>query len=284
MKKVIDFLKAQPLVTTIIAVSFIAVSVRFLGAKMDNNLDGALLRIGLAFAAMAFLYLISGSRTFDKCCGTTGYAFRILLPTLIFPLLGLIMGVIGCIQDKNPLRSDWPLQLLILAFYSLSIGLLEEVTARGILNDGPLYQFRSNKKIFVIIAVVNVIVFGGIHLLGSSITSPMELGLAVLKVLSSGIGGLCYLFIYWKTRNIWAVALSHGLYDFLLSVQEAFFDKSEAVKASTNYVSLDGQEAGLGVAVLVLYAVDVIISLIIAIWIWKKFMKDVDFDELRETW
>ena len=56
------------------------------------------------------------------------------------------------------------------------------------------------------------------------------------------------------------------------------------MKASTNYVSLDGQEAGLGVAVLVLYAVDVIISLIIAIWIWKKFMKDVDFDELRETW
>lgn len=62
------------------------------------------------------------------------------------PLLGLVMGVIGCIQDKNPLRSDWPLQLLILAFYSLSIGLLEEVTARGILNDGPLYQFRSNKR------------------------------------------------------------------------------------------------------------------------------------------
>ena len=58
MKKAIDFLKAQPLVTTIIAVSFIAVSVRFLGAKMDNNLDGALLRMGLAFAAMAFLYLI----------------------------------------------------------------------------------------------------------------------------------------------------------------------------------------------------------------------------------
>jgi membrane protease YdiL (CAAX protease family) len=103
---------------------------------------------------------------------------------------------------------------------------------------------------------------------------------ALLKTLSAGVGALAYLFMYWKTRNLWGIAIMHGALDFIASIPEALF-RQEAKDTTASYVSADAQIAMAGMIVL---GVDLLINIIIVVWIWKKHMKDVDFEEIRRTW
>ena len=281
MKKTIDFLKKHPLVAGVIGVAFIALPVRFMGPRMNGNLEGAVFRFAFALSGMFFLYLISAEKTFDKCEKTTGYVCKVLLPTLIFPLLGFIPTLITKFKDGVPLRSDWLLQILFVALLCLSVGLMEEVMARGLVNDSLVYQFRDTKKIFLIVAIVDILVFGVIHLIGSSINTPTALIMAILKALSSGAAGICYLFLYWRTRNLWGVAIMHGLYDFIATSPRVMFQTAENTTITADYVNMDTDVAVASAGVL---AVELVIDIIIAVWIWKKHMKDVDFEEMRKSW
>ena len=278
MKKMIEFLKKQPLLTGIIGVAFVALSIRFLGPRMVGDLEGGVFRLAFAMAAAVFLYLISGEKTFEKCGETTGYVLITLLPLMIYPIIGGVLGIISCIREGTPVATNWPVKLVIIAFSNLAVGLVEEFTARGLINDSLLYQFRKVKHIFLIIAITDIVVFGAIHLIGTDISDPMGVLQAILKTLSSGIGGLCWLFMYWKTRNLWALAISHGLFDFVTSLPEIFF---KIEKSSENtYV----QQGTMGLALMAVLGIDLVINLVVAIWLWKKHMKDVDFEEIRRTW
>ena len=280
MNKIIAFLKKQPLLTAALGVAFVILSIRFLGPRMTSDLEAGVFRLAFAFSAMGFLFLISGSKAFDRSGGTTGYVCRVLWPTLILSVLGLIGGIVGEIKEGTPLRSDCVPGILIIAFEYLVVGLVEEVTARGLINDGLLYRFRDRKNIFLIIAVVDVVVFGAAHIIGSKIDTPMAFVQALLKTLSAGVGALAYLFMYWKTRNLWGIAIMHGALDFIASIPEALF-RQEAKDTTASYVSADAQIAMAGMIVL---GVDLLINIIIVVWIWKKHMKDVDFEEIRRTW
>ena len=278
MKTMIDFLKKQPLLTGAIGVAFVALSIRFLGPRMVGDFEGGVFRLAFAMAAAVFLYLISGEKTFEKCGGTTGYVLITLLPLMIYPIIGGVLGIISNIQEGVPTAADWPVRILILAFSYLAVGLVEEFTARGLINDSLLYQFRNVKHIFLIIAIADIVVFGAIHLIGTDISDPMGVAQAILKTLSSGLGGLCWLFMYWKTRNLWAVAISHGLFDFVTSLPEIFF---KVEKSSENtYV----QQGTMGFALMAVLGIDLVLNLVVAIWLWKRHMKDVDFEEIRKTW
>ncbi len=278
MKKMIEFLKKQPLLTGIIGVAFVALSIRFLGPRMVGDLEGGAFRLAFAMAAAVFLYLISGEKTFEKCGETTGYVLITLLPLMIYPIIGGVLGIISSVREGTPVATNWPVKLVIIAFSNLAVGLVEEFTARGLINDSLLYQFRKVKHIFLIIAITDIVVFGAIHLIGTDISDPMGVLQAILKTLSSGIGGLCWLFMYWKTRNLWALAISHGLFDFVTSLPEIFF---KIEKSSENtYV----QQGTMGLALMAVLGIDLVINLVVAIWLWKKHMKDVDFEEIRRTW
>jgi membrane protease YdiL (CAAX protease family) len=281
MKKIIDFLKTHPLVSGVIGVAFITLSVRFMGPRMNGNLEGGVFRLAFALSGMVFLYLISGEKTFEKCERTTGYVCKVLLPTLLFPLFTFFPSILTNVQGGVPLRSDWLLQLLFVAFLCLCVGLMEEVMARGLINDSLVYQFRNTKKIFLIVAVVDIVVFGVIHMIGSKIDTPAAFIMAVMKALSSGAGGLCYLFLYWKTRNLWGVAIMHGVYDFIATSPQVLFQTAETTTITANYVSSDAETASIRIIGL---GVDLLINAAIALWIWKKHMKDVDFETMRETW
>ena len=280
MNKIIAFLKKQPLLTAALGVAFVILSIRFLGPRMTSDLEAGVFRLAFAFSAMGFLFLISGSKAFDRSGGTTGYVCRVLWPTLIISVIGFIGATIGEIKEGAPLRSDCVLGILSIAFEYLAVGLVEEVTARGLINDGLLYRFRDRKNIFLIIAVVDVVVFGAAHIIGSKIDTPMAFVQALLKTLSAGVGALAYLFMYWKTRNLWGIAIMHGALDFITSIPEALF-RQEAKDTTASYVSADAKIAMAGMIVL---GIDLLINIIIVVWIWKKHMKDVDFEEIRRTW
>ena len=286
MKTTIEFLKKQPLITGLIGMLFVGLSVRYLGPRMIGNLEAGALRLALALSAAVFLYLISREKAFEKCNNRTGYVLFVLLPTLLFPIIGFVAKFIGNIKDAVPLADGWLSAILTITFYDLCVGLLEEISARGLINDAMLYQFRdskmSTKKLFITIAIADVLIFGAIHLIGSDFSTMSAVGFGILKTFSSGISGLAYLFLYWKTRNLWAVALAHGLFDYLIEFPSVLFKEAGAVASTTqDYVSMTGDlaMANLGTQ-LILIAFDIAIL----IWIWKFHMKDVDFEEIRRTW
>ena len=286
MKKTLEFLKKQPLITGLIGVFFVGLCVRYLGPRMVGHLEAGAIRLALALTGAVFLYLISREKAFENCDNRTGYVLLALLPTLIFSIIGFISGFVVGIRDGLPIAKGWLPGILIITFEYICVGLLEEITARGLINDAVLYQFRdskmSTKNLFIMIAVVDVIVFGAVHLIGSDFSTMSAVGFGVLKTFSSGIGGIAYLFMYWKTRNLWAVAIAHGLYDYLIEFSNVIFVKAGEVASNTqDYVSMTGQLAAANLVMqLILMAVDIAIC----IWIWKWHMKDVDFEEIRKTW
>ncbi len=265
---------------------FVSLSVRYLGPRMVGNLEGGALRLAIALSAAVFLYLISGERAFEKCNNRTGYVILVLLPTLYMSIIGFVAKMAESIMGGVPLARDWLPGLLILTFHYVCVGLLEEISARGLINDAMLYQLRdsrmSTRSLFVTIAVADVIIFGAIHLIGSDFSTLSAVGFGLLKTFSSGIGSLAYLLMYWKTRNLWAVAIAHGLFDYLIEFPSVLFQEAGAAASSTqDYVSMTGN---LAMANLGMQLVLTLIDIVIIIYIWKWHMKDVDFEEIRKTW
>ena len=162
---------------------------------------------------------------------------------------------------------------------------MEEISARGLINDALLYQFRdskmSTKSLFVTIALVDTIVFGAVHVIGSDFSTMSAVGFGLLKIVSSGIGSLAYLLMYWKTRNLWAIAIAHGLLDYLIDFPSTLLQEVGNTASNTqDYVSMTGN---LAVANLGMQLIVIVIDAVVCTWIWKKHMKDVDFEEIRRT-
>ena len=114
----------------------------------------------------------------------------------------------------------------------ISVGLFEELAFRAVINDAIIYKFREKKYVFVLSAVVSSLVFGAAHIVGEfDATSAIAWGQAVAKTLESGVFGLALLILYWKTRNIWACGVAHGLFDFFAgyTVRQFRFVKTKGI-------------------------------------------------------
>lgn len=275
MKRFINFLKKQPFLCAVLAVILAMAGIKLLDG---TGLFGeAVLRIILAMAMGFFLYLISGEKTLDCCGDSTGYAIKVLAPCLILPAVIGLTGFLGFFTD-TPIRSNWPIQLLAGALEMLSVGLFEEVLFRAVINDGIMYQFRNFKGVWILCALVSSLVFGWVHVISADVSQPLLMAQALLKIITCAQFGLCMLFLYWKTRNIWACALVHALFDFMPGWAEYILD----VQRETNNTYVAAGESG--VFVMVFYLIEAAVLLIAMIQIYRKVVKNIDFEELRKTW
>ena len=280
MKRTIDFLKRFPIITAIIAIVVGYFGTKLLAPSDGSTLKVMMVRVVLALAACFFLYLVSGEKTFDCCQKTTGYVLLYILPLFAIPLLTLVMGLFGSIYSGAALRSDWLTELIVSIVLYLFVGIFEEVTFRVVINDAMLSSFRNVKGIFVIIAVVSSLVFGAVHVIDADFSDPAVILPVVLKTVSAGLGGLCYLFLYWKTRNLWGIAIAHGLYDFLSSFSSILFvSDTDFTSGAARYASA----ANSGTSTIV-YLVQIVFTLAVVIFLWFKVVRKIDFKELRETW
>lgn len=158
------------------------------------------------------------------------------------------------------------------------VGLFEELTFRVMINDALLYSFRNNRHIFIWIAIISGLIFGTVHVISGSIfTNSEALISAILKTLAAGLGGLCWLILYWKTRNIWGIALVHALCDFGTFLSSALIENKADLGGAENYT-------GIGAAGNGLYLFQIVCCLIAVIILWKKVGKTIDFEEIRRSW
>ena len=276
MRKAIDFLKKHPVITGIIGVTIgVAATKVFVQSTIDRI---ALLRIILTMAMAMFVYLISGERSFENCHTTTGYVIKWGILTVIPELLLLAAFALTFVSGEGTLAPGWPTRVLFAVCACLFVGLFEELTFRVMINDAIVYRFRDHKHVFLWIAIISSLVFGAVHVItGSIFTSPMAFGLAVLKTLSAGFSGMCWLLLYWKTRNIWGIALLHALCDFPSFLQSALTEVNVSLGGAGHYTGAG--KAGLGV-----YLIQIACSVIAWIILWRKVGKTIDFEEIRKTW
>lgn len=275
MRKAIDFLKNHPVITGTIGVATAVAAIKALA--QDSIGVMALIRIVLTMAMSMFVYLISGEKSFDNCHTTTGYVVKWGILTLI-PEFLLLFGVIYMlIVGDLPIVAGWPPRVLLAVIAVIFVGLFEELTFRVTIGDALLYGFRNNKHIFIWIAVISSFVFGVVHVIGPNMFAPEAIAGTILKTMSVGLGGLCWLILYWKTRNLWGIALIHALCDFGTFFQSAMCEGVANLGGAENY-------AGAGAAGNGLYIFQIVCSLVAVIILWKKVGKTIDFEEIRREW
>lgn len=242
-----------------------------------TNFQNFIVRTMLCGAVCFFLYQISGDKTLVASYNSTGFVIKYSLGFLILSSCFGILGFIGEIMKKAPLSRNPVKDLVVLFLMFIAVGLFEELAFRAVINDAIVYKFRNWRYVFVLSAVVSSLSFGAAHIIGFDTSSPLAWGQAIGKTLSAGVFGLALLILYWKTRNIWACGIAHGLYDFFASFSMGIFN-SGAIKGT--YVLSDDR----AVPALIAYGVITLICAFITLFVWKKVGRQIDFDEIRRSW
>ena len=277
LKKYIEFMKRSPLITAALCIIYVVVCFRSVPTETDFQFF--LVRTMLCGAVCFFLYQISGDKTRASCYISTGYVIK---NSIGFLVMSLIMGsvlLLSNINDKVPLKDNPVLGFIIIFLMFISVGLFEELAFRAVINDAIIYKFREKKYVFVLSAVVSSVVFGAAHIVGEfDATSAVAWGQAVAKTLESGVFGLALLILYWKTRNIWACGVTHGLFDFFAGFTEGLF---VPVKTSGSSYINTGED---GVRILITYFAIAAINAVLTFLVWKKVGKTIDFEKIRRDW
>ena len=277
LKKYIEFMKRSPLITAVLCIVYVVVCFRTI--PTETNFQFFIVRTMLCGAVCFFLYQISGDKTLTSCYVSTGYVIK---NSIGFLLMSLIMGsllLISNIEDQIPMQDNPVLEFIIVFLMFIFVGLFEELAFRAVINDAIIYKFRDKKYVFVLSAVVSSLVFGAAHIIGEfDATSAIAWGQAIAKTLESGVFGLALLILYWKTRNIWACGVAHGLFDFFAGYTEGLF--VQAKNSGSSYINT-GED---GVQILITYFAIAAINVVLTFIVWKKVGKTIDFEKIRREW
>ena len=199
MRETIDFMKKHPVITGIIGVVIGTVTIK--AFPQDSISKIALLRIVLTMAMSMFVYLISGERSFMNCHTNTGYVLKWGVLTIILELLLFLSVIYLFVSGVKAVVPGWPLRLLFAVIACIFVGLYEELIFRVIINDAILYGFRNNKHVFIWIAVISSFVFGVVHVMGPNMFAPQAITGTILKTVSTGLGGFCWLILYFLYKK-----------------------------------------------------------------------------------
>ena len=274
LKKTVEYLKKHPIIAAALTVIFGTVCVYTI--PVENNFHRFLVRTALCGFVSFVLYQISGEKTFESSYKNTGYVLKYFSAFLIISLIQGVLLLLGNIQSSTMV--DNPVTGLLNTFlFFISVGLFEELLFRAVINDAILYELRDKKNVFIIIALVSSLVFGAIHTVDVDVTSLTAWALAIGKTLETAVFGFASLILYWKTRNVWACGIAHGLYDFLTAFSTGIF---KSAQETSSYVAVNDNSSYS----LIMYGVRTVIALIITFIIWKKVSKTIDFEKIRREW
>ncbi|MBR3250168.1 MAG: CPBP family intramembrane metalloprotease [Erysipelotrichaceae bacterium] len=274
LKKIVGYLKKHPIAAAALTVIFGTVCVYTV--PVENNFHRFLVRAMLCGFVSFVLYQISGEKTFESSYKNTGYVIKCFSALLIISLIQGVLLLLGNIQSNTMV--DNPIIGLVNTFiFYISVGLFEELLFRAVINDAILYELRDKKNVFIIIALVSSVAFGAIHTIDVDVTSITAWALAIGKTSETAVFGFALLILYWKTRNVWACGIVHGLYDFLTAFSTGIFQSAEEI---TSYVAVSDNSSYS----LIMYGIRTVIGLIIVFIIWKKIGKKIDFEKMRKEW
>lgn len=155
-----------------------------------------------------------------------------MLSILIF--VGLFYSGIIYISYKGTLVTFQGIGMLFsLFFMMLTVGVMEEFGVRGILLQIYIQKWGKNKKGVVWAAFLSSFVFGFQHVFSTVIqiwyTSDISheiIWQTIFHVFITTTIGFLFAIVLTYKKNIWIIAIVHGVYDFLLSLQYVYLPPS----------------------------------------------------------
>lgn len=280
MKKIRDFFKRYPILYALMGLIAVVIVIYILPIYVLSNFDFGYFKFGVreAIAGLFVLlvyWIIAGSRDFKITFTGFGYGFRLMRYLFILYGIVVVIGVIMMIKSfANPeTASETLFSLLNVLLIALFVGIVEEFTFRAMLFGGLARVFGNTKKAVMIAAVISSFAFGFIHVaydvFMGEVTDFFGTAMAVGKTVQAGLVGFVLAIIYYKTRNIWAVAALHSLNDLALFLLEV-----NGKSPSTDYVISSATENYnlIGIIMVVMYAVFALLTLpmiIRAVRAWK---------------
>lgn len=230
MTKIREFFKKYPILFAVLGLVTIVTAVTFVPRLIVPYIPGALelgIRETVAAVIVLLVYFIAaGKRDFKVSFKGLGYGFRITLYLFIIYGVFVVGGIIKLVFDLKSASnvSDVMLSLLNILLTCFFVGIVEEFSFRAMVFGGLASAFGRTKKGVLWAAIVSGFLFGFIHVstqvFTGQISSATEVMQVIGKTLQAGVFGFAIALIYFRTRNIWVVAVLHSLNDFVLFISD----------------------------------------------------------------
>ena len=149
-------------------------------------------------------------------------------------LLGLsCLGLMGALSlwQREPMSN---LEAVRFVLYMFAIGLAEELTFRGLIQNVLADAFgRDSRRGVWSTVIVSGLVFGLVHL--SNILSGVSVPGAVMQALSAASVGVYLGAVYARCGTIWPLVALHGINDLVGMMAAGGNEMSDAVEAVSGY-------------------------------------------------
>lgn len=137
-------------------------------------------------------------------------------PLILAVLMGALM-VAAAISGNSMNTEGLAVKEIEFLILCASIGLFEESLFRGVLFSGLLRKMGGTRKGILWAVLLSSLIFGFVHVEDYIFGGSYDLigcVQSLLKILQSGALGFLLAALYMKNKNMWMIALVHGINDF----------------------------------------------------------------------
>lgn len=259
-----NFSKNYPGLLAVLTFFFLWGLLKLMNFMPEGPLSFGINECVMAVVVFAVTFLFMGKEKVRFSTKGFGYAFSLLRGYYIFIAIILVLGIVNMILATVVLKTDSSYQLIPfinVTITALFVGIVEELTFRGLMFGGLLQKFGNAKNSIIIAAFISGLSFGALHVigyvLGGEVTSIGAAATAIFKILQCAIFGIILCFVYYKTRNLFVVAVLHSLDDYLLFVATG----AGSTKAA-DYVMTDSSKVRMAVGAYVVFTLVLVPSLV----------------------
>lgn len=190
-------------------------------------LDETLFRLLAAGAVVWFVRRYLPGFHFGLSTKGMGRGFSLLAVLYVMMLLGGQGRLLLADYSAFSVPSVW--QVLLLPFFMLSVGLMEEFVFRGLIL-GLLYEkWGATRRGIAKAALASGLLFGVEHLL-NLFAAPQMRVYTLVQAVGAGMIGVYFASVYLRCGSLWPLVAAHAMYDLMLLAPTMFFPNlAEAV-------------------------------------------------------
>ena len=275
MKPLIQFTKKFPILIVILTFGFIFCLLWFVNVCPESPVSFGLNELIMAVCVFVWTFLFMGKDKVRFKPDGFRYAFRYFRLYLIVWVAIALIFVAYAIYSQGGLSEGSCYKLMTALLVGLTVGIVEEFSFRGLVFGGLLQKLGNSKKGVILAAVISSFLFGLMHTIIPMVNGEVNSLETILtssgKIIQTGVMGMVVAFAYYKTRNLYTVALFHGVNDLL---QLLCTLSSENASVDISYVNGDAQTGIYGL--FIMYGISIVMMIPMLI----KGIKDVKADEL----
>lgn len=230
--------KLMPIMAVILAV----LSNLFLLVAPENTVTSTMPKYILATitrSVLSAVLILITSRLYRMKIGLgkTGLVKGIFWFGLALCIAGVFNFVGGYQKPEISFIQALPLLMVFLVF-CMSVGLFEEIVFRGLLFGVFKKYFGDSKKGIYASVLLSALMFGCIHLENLLVYPDLVIS-TIAQVISAFFVGVLFAVIYYRTENLLACIILHGVFDFCGFFWFLFSKDIDKMLASSNETDSD---------------------------------------------